>query len=67
MSGADFWRVGYGADFARDIERIAASLERQTKLLQRIVDAIEEEQARLDEEQLLDEMSRTKLQLEVEP
>lgn len=26
--GADFWRVGYGADFARNIERIAKALER---------------------------------------
>ena len=26
MSGADFWRVGYGADFARHIERISLAL-----------------------------------------
>lgn len=33
MTGADFWRVGFGAEFAANIERIAASLEKISKIL----------------------------------
>jgi len=36
VSGSDFWRVGYGHDFAQNIERIAASLEKISKALERI-------------------------------
>lgn len=33
MSGADFWRIGYGHDFSQNVERIAASLEKISKSL----------------------------------
>lgn len=38
MSAADWWRVGYGHDFAQNIERIAASLEKISKALDRLVE-----------------------------
>jgi len=36
VSAADWWRVGYGHDFAQNVERIAASLEKISKALERI-------------------------------
>ncbi len=43
MSGADFWRVGYGHDFAQNIERIAASLEKISKLLELLIAKVDED------------------------
>jgi hypothetical protein len=41
VSAADWWRTGYGQEFAHNIERIAASLEQISKTLKRLDKTLE--------------------------
>lgn len=41
MSAADWWRTGYAQEFVANIGRIAASLEKQGELLERIAVVLE--------------------------